>query len=203
MWERWRRHRVHQIQITWSSTKEKLHISLLEVSTWGERRRRAAALQEVDWRGRNFLMWIKNERSDGSSKRELWVVVMMEFKSQIFMLWISWRFIDHIKFSHIAPNESFNDAPSSLNTVTKNKYICYSSLFFSEIHHSRGGKLAIMLLNWVGVSLNAQQPVQLGSISSQRDSSRLMIICVRYICDYMAAANRTRPITVGQRTTKK
>lgn len=76
-------------------------------------------------------------------------------------------------------------------------------LFFSEIHQSRGGKLAIMLLNWVGVSLIAQQPVQLGSISSQRDSSRLMIICVRYTCDYMAAANRTRPITVGQRTTKK
>lgn len=112
--------------------REKLHISLLEVSTWGERRRRAAALQEVDWRGRNFLMWIRDERSDGSSKRELWVVVMMEFKSQIFMLWISWRFIDHIKFSHIAPNESLNDAPSSLNTVTKSKYICYSSLFFGN-----------------------------------------------------------------------
>lgn len=57
-----------------------------------------------------------------------------------------------------------------------------------------------MLLNWVGVSLIAQQPVQLRSLSSQRDSSRLMIICVHYICDYMAAANRTRTITVGQRT---
>lgn len=101
--------------------REKLHISLLEVSTWGERRRRAAALQEVDWKGRKFLMWICDEKSDGLKLNKKRVAAMMEFKSQIFMLWISWRFIDHIKFSHIAPNESFNDAPSSLNTVTKYK----------------------------------------------------------------------------------